>query len=591
MDEILTSTHGSSRSNYFITALILTLLLSACGGEGGDDTINPVVTAPANIIVAADSVTGTPASSATIVVFLAGAFAIDNIDGPVSVTNNAPSTFPADLTTTINFSASDAAGNIGTATATVTVDAFDVSADAISPVVTAPANIQVASDSVSGTPASNTAIVTFLADTSAMDNIDGSVTVTNNAPTTFPADSVTIVTFSASDSAGNVGTATATITVDSFVGDTSWSGTKQLGALGYSTNGTSVATDAIGNIYVAGFTTGSLDGNVTANYTRQDFFVTKYDSFGNRQYTRQLGSARGDVYGTSVATDVNDNVYVAGFSEGGLDGNVQAGSRDLFVTKYDSAGIKQYTRQLGVEGATFSYAQGVATDTNGNVYVAGYTNGNLDGEATTGLGLFIVKYDSTGVKQYTRLLGLQGSETYGRAVATDANGNVYVAGYIEIRLDGYIEDVVDTLTGLDGNVQTGIVDAFVTKYDSSGTKQYTRQFSMADVDRTTLTYAHGVATDINGNVYVTGMVARGLDSNVRPGAADAFVTKYDNTGVKIFTRQIGVAGADSFGDYNSFVATDENGNAYVAGTTVRGLNDNGLTDFFVTKYDNLGNKQ
>ena len=150
-------------------------------------------------------------------------------------------------------------------------------------------------------------------------------------------------------------------------------------------------------------------------------------------------------------------MYVAGYTDGGLDGNTITGTYDFFVTKYNSSGVKQYTRQLGVAGqATYGYA--VATDANGNVFLAGDTYGGLDGNTLTGtIDVFVTKYNSSGVKQYTRQLGVAGQDTLGWSVATDANGNVYVAG--------------DTYGGLDGNTLTGTRDAFVTKYNSSGVKQ------------------------------------------------------------------------------------------------------------------------
>jgi hypothetical protein len=159
----------------------------------------------------------------------------------------------------------------------------------------------------------------------------------------------------------------------------------------------SVATDARGNVYVAGYTNGGLDGNTLTG--TQDFFVTKYDSSGVKQYTRQLGVAGKVTYGMSVATDASGNVYVAGFTNGGLDGNTLTGTRDFIVTKYDSSGVKQYTRQLGVAGKE-TYGLSVATDARGNVYVAGYTNGGLDGNTLTGTSdFFVTKYNSSGVKQ------------------------------------------------------------------------------------------------------------------------------------------------------------------------------------------------
>ncbi|MEE1577942.1 MAG: SBBP repeat-containing protein, partial [Deltaproteobacteria bacterium] len=78
--------------------------------------------------------------------------------------------------------------------------------------------------------------------------------------------------------------------------------------------------------------------------------------------------------------------------------NTNAGSEDLFVVKYDSSGTKQWTKQLGT--SSHDQANGVATDSSGNVYVTGYTSGGLDGNTSAGNSdLFVVKYDSEGNKQ------------------------------------------------------------------------------------------------------------------------------------------------------------------------------------------------
>jgi hypothetical protein len=317
------------------------------------------------------------------------------------------------------------------------------------------------------------------------------------------------LTCSMSSGGGTIASANVTNVVMACV--PLWIGTKQLGVAGQDTAGRSVATDANGNVYVAGYTFGGLDGNtLTGTY---NFFVTKYNSSGVKQYTRQLGAGQ-NTQGRSVATDANGNVYVAGWTTGGLDGNTRTGDLDFFVTKYDSSGVKQYTRQLGVSGASAS-GWSVAIDANGNVYVAGSTTGSHDGNTLAGTYDFLVtKYNSNGVKQYTRQLGITEKNTAGRSVATDANGNVYVAG--------------DTFGGLDGNTLTGIKDFFVTKYNSSGVKQYTRQLGVTGLT----TNGWSVATDADGNVYVAGQTDGGLDGNTLTGTKDFFVTKYNSSGVK-----------------------------------------------------------
>ena len=209
--------------------------------------------------------------------------------------------------------------------------------------------------------------------------------------------------------------------------------------------GYGVATDSSGNIYVTGWTSGGLDGNTNAGYA--DIFLTKYDTNGNRIWTKQLGTANSDV-GSGVATDGSGNIYVTGDTSGGLDGNTNAGYADIFLIKYDTNGNRIWTRQLGTAG--WDEGGGVATDSSGNIYVTGWTDGGLDGNTNAGgWDIFLIKYDTNGNKLWTRQLGTA-SDDGGYGVATDGSGNIYVTGYT----DG----------GLDGNTNAGGYDIFLTKY-------------------------------------------------------------------------------------------------------------------------------
>ena len=172
----------------------------------------PVVTPPAPITVAAVDATGTAASDAAILAFLAGASAFDTVDGVIATINNdAPLQFPLGLTT-VTFSAADSSSNTGQAQATVNVT------DQTAPTVTAPADITVAATGPNGIAVTDPAIVAFLGGAIAIDNVDGAiVTIGNNAPTPLLLVGDTTVTFSATDVAGNTGTAQATVTVTPFV--------------------------------------------------------------------------------------------------------------------------------------------------------------------------------------------------------------------------------------------------------------------------------------------------------------------------------------------------------------------------------------
>lgn len=327
------------------------------------------------------------------------------------------------------------------------------------------------------------------------------------------------------------------------------------------------ATDAAGNIYVSGYTYGSMDGN--SNTGNADLIVVKYDASGVWQWTRQIGTtdpAYPLEIGYGLAADGGGNVYVVGMVQGSIDGNFYAGLYDIFVVKYDTDGVKKWSRQLGTSDTEIAYD--VALDGGDNVYVTGYTRAALDGNTSDGgWDMFLVKYDSSGTKQWTRQLG-SATDDEGRAVATDAAGNVYVAG--------------KTYGDFDGHPSAGGNDLFVVKYDSSGAKLWSEQLGSPDKDE-----AGGMAVDATGNIYLTGWTDGELDGNTNVGDEDIFLVKYDTDGTRQWTSQMGSTGRDSGDD----VVLDSTGNLYIAGHTDSGLNGNtgaGSWDLIVQKYDTAG---
>ena len=424
------------------------------------------------------------------------------------------------------------------------------------------------------------------------------------------------------DAAGNV----SSVISDSIILHPPW--TIQLGTSDID-SAYGIVTDGSGNVYVTGGTWGSLDGN--PNVGLSDLFVAKFNASGVNQWTIQLGTNKYD-QAYSIAIDNSGNIYITGESSGGLDGNTNLGSYDLFIVKYDSSGIKQWTRQLGTSGDEFS--RGIYTDSIGNIYITGGTTGGLDGNSNAGNGgndLFVAKYDANGTKQWTRQLGTSGDD-YAYDIAIDSLDNIYVTGGTNGGLDGYTNagdhdlfvvkfDVsgvkqwtrqlgtnnydaaysitVDSMDnvyvtggtegGLDGNTNAGSRDLFVIKYDSNGAKQWLMQLGTNDLDA-----ANSIATDSLGNVYVTGITGGGLDGNTKAigdwGFEDLFVVKYDSNGTKQWTRQLGTISHD----VAEGITTDELGNIYITGTTEGGLDENtsfGSFDIFTVKYNSLGEKQ
>mgnify|MGYP001487388290 CR=1 FL=1 len=122
------------------------------------------------------------------------------------------------------------------------------------------------------------------------------------------------------------------------------------------------------------------------------------------------------------------------------------------------------------------------------------------------------------------------------------------------------------------------------KYNFSGTRQWTRLIGTSTED-----WAYGVAIDNSSNIYVTGNTSGDLEGT-NAGNGDVFLEKYNSSGTKQWTQQLGTSSSD----IAKGVATDSSGNVYVTGVTSGGLDGNtsaGDTDLFVVKYDSDGNKQ
>jgi dipeptidyl aminopeptidase/acylaminoacyl peptidase len=205
------------------------------------------------------------------------------------------------------------------------------------------------------------------------------------------------------NTSGNLGGVTRTGTFDLFLTKfNSTTGalldTKLAGSAANLSNAIAITVDSSRNVYVTGWTQGAIGTN-TQTGTR-DVVLLKYDNTGARQYVKQLGTAGAGSEGYYLALDGGGNIYVAGKTDAGLAGNALTGTSDYFLSKFQvSDGTALYTRQLGAT-ASETIGRAVAVDTTANAYVAGYTQGNLDGNTLVGSrDYFVAKYNSTGVKQ------------------------------------------------------------------------------------------------------------------------------------------------------------------------------------------------
>jgi hypothetical protein len=186
--------------------------------------------------------------------------------------------------------------------------------------------------------------------------------------------------------------------------------------------------DTDGGVFTAGMTGVDLGG---PNAGIEDCVLARYGSGGDREWLVQFGSEGSD-WASALAHDGAGGIFVGGSTDGDL-GGPNFGFEDAFLARYDSAGTALWLRQLGTAG--LDRAAALAPDPFGGVFVAGRTTGSLGG-GNAGMGdVFLARYDSAGVQRAITQLGTTGHDGP-RAAATDGAMGVFVAGFTHGSLGG-----------------------------------------------------------------------------------------------------------------------------------------------------------
>jgi len=343
-----------------------------------------------------------------------------------------------------------------------------------------------------------------------------------------------------------------------------------------------MAVDSDGNVYVTGKTDSTTFPTTTGAYLEStsalywDSFVSKISADGSELiYSTYLGNVTCDTAG-GIAVDNEGNAYVTGYASTGFpvtDGAFQsaragaAENNDAFVTKINAAGSDLvYSTYLG--GSEADGGQSIAVDSEGNAYVAGTTRSSdfptlnpyqsyFAGETD----LFITKFNPAGNELvYSTYLGGSNTESV-TDIALDNEGNVYITGYTR----AVFPTVNPFYTG-----RMYRSDAFISKLGATGsTLIYSGRFGGSEGES-----GEGIAVDTHGYAYVVGRTTSadfptespltGSGFNPTSLVSDVFVTKIHPSGnPMIYSTYLG--GSDD--DYGYAIAVDDDGTAFVTGTT------------------------
>ena len=371
----------------------------------------------------------------------------------------------------------------------------------------------------------------------------------------------------------------------------------------------SVAVDSNDNVFVVGYGVG-LNGS-----TSYDWWIKKYYSNGtedtsnwNKTYSSKSGSL---IHPYSVTRDSNDNVYVIG---SGSDLNGSGSDSDWWIMKFNSTGVRQWNKTY-TSGGGLDYAYSVAVDGNNNLYVVG--SGNDLNNSDSSDDWWIMKFNSTGVRQWNKTYTSGGGLDYAYSVAVDGNNNVYVGGQ--------------------GNDFYGIsgADWWIMKFDSTGVRQWNKTYDHPDYINNDRVYS--IDIDSNDNVYIAGYSSQQGTPSIGPRI---WIKKIDSSGIEdtsnwnksyspraalhslsidsddnIYTvgygrnqkftssgsdwwiKKFNVTGNEDTAEWNKTfdngnnsdvarsVATDSNGNIYVVGSAKHLVDSNTFDDWWIKKFE------
>lgn len=357
--------------------------------------------------------------------------------------------------------------------------------------------------------------------------------------------------------------------------------------------GASIKVSSNGTQYVTGYFSDSMtiDGKTLVSAGDTDIFLAK-----GVDWAVQIGGAAHDE-GTDVAVDSVGNIYLTGwftdsatfYSTSGNPTTVSGSGSTIFLAKYNSAGVLAWV-QTGIDSfGGINRGHGLAVSES-SVYLTGMSQGSTvftssNGNSTTVLGPdtwheLLVRYDPSGNVQWG-----EGNEATANSiphkVAVDAAGSAYVVGWFEGQVTFHSMDGNDvTVTGLSQPIQTAPDypdDAFVAKYDLNGNVKWVNDIGGYKA------ILNDVTVGSNGQISVTGFIGNiagtsqqqetvvlsqppGITINLGSGHLtspynrDVVVATYNASGVALGALRIGGPGNEEGG---SLVSSGSN--LYVSG--------------------------
>ncbi len=306
-----------------------------------------------------------------------------------------------------------------------------------------------------------------------------------------------------------------------------------------------VASGADGSLYVVGTTASDDLAPGLARAGREDIFVARYSSTGDRVWITLVSGPGADI-AEGIAVGRDGSAFIVGRTTSrSLLGAANHGEQDALIAKLDAKGGVAWLRLLG--GSEWDIAAGVAVAPGGAVYVAGWTESRrIEKQRSNGSAhVLLARYTASGDRVWLRLQGGAWG-VIGTGVAASRDGAVYVTGYLAREA---------TVAGRATNT-----DAFVARYQG-GRRLWMRTIGGPGPDR-----GSAITVGRDGSIVLAGSFAKETDQPghyPNAGQPDVLVAKFNRRGDRIWHRFYG----DHEGELGFGVSVRGDGSIYAVART------------------------
>lgn len=313
-----------------------------------------------------------------------------------------------------------------------------------------------------------------------------------------------------------------------------------------------ITIDEEGNTYITGYTnslnniatTGTYQGTLNAVF---DVFIAKYTPQGSKVWGTYVG---GGSFDRAFGIDYNNgSLYVVGstyspnYATAGAHQETSIDDDDAFVAKFDTTGNRIWSTYYG--GDLHDFAAAVITDTDENIYITGHSSSNFN-IASVGSHLethngntaaFLAKFNTNGQFLWGTYYGNSFEEGWG--ITLDSNEDPIFSGFTS-STSGI------ATSGAHQSNNGGAMDAFLVKFNQSGTLQWGTYYGGANDD-----FGYEIDCDSADNIYFVGGTSSANNIFYNSGFQstptsidEGFVAKFDANGVNIWGTYIGGNEAD-----------------------------------------------